>query len=230
MGFDSEAAFFCQQVQARQVRARRVLAIGCGGADEPSFMAARLGGTVIGVDLTLGDRTPRPGVHLVRADARALPFRAEVFDAVYCYHVLEHVPGPSRATDEAARVTKPGGVGLFGTPNKARVVGYLGGRATTAEKIRWNLADYGFRLRRRWSNEQGAHAGFRLAELDRLVRRSFGSSEPVSQSYYEHKYANAAPAWRMAFRIGLAALLAPSVYVIGRRGHGQAPAAGGSRD
>jgi len=216
VGFDSEAAFFCEQLEARRVDARSVLAIGCG-TDEPAFMAARLGGAVIGVDLTLATRRSAPGVALVRADARALPFRDQVFDAVYCYHVLEHVPGPGAVATEAARVTRLGGVGLFGTPNKSRLVGYLGGRATLAEKIRWNVADYALRVRHRWSNEQGAHAGFVLDELDALVRQAFGESEPASLPYYQHKYGRLARWWRLAFRLGLAAMVAPSVYVIARR-------------
>ncbi|HVQ35460.1 MAG TPA: class I SAM-dependent methyltransferase [Candidatus Bathyarchaeia archaeon] len=43
------------------------------------------------------------------ADARRLPLRCGVVDAVFTVAVLEHVPEPERALAEIARVLKPGG-------------------------------------------------------------------------------------------------------------------------
>ncbi|NLS76196.1 MAG: class I SAM-dependent methyltransferase [Chloroflexi bacterium] len=45
-----------------------------------------------------------------------LPFRAESFDLILCYVVLEHVARPERAFAEFARVLKPGGTLVFKTP------------------------------------------------------------------------------------------------------------------
>jgi len=195
-----------------------VLVIGCGEGAEPAHLAEATGATIVGVDLEVDRRWARPGVHLLRADARRLPFRDGAFDAVYCYHVLEHVPGPERAVAEARRALASSGAGYFGTPNRARLVGYLGGRGTAREKLVWNLADWGMRLRGRWSNAQGAHAGFAHAELARLLHASFAEVTPVDRAYYAGKYPRLAALWRFLFRIGIARLLAPSVYFRTRQG------------
>jgi SAM-dependent methyltransferase len=55
------------------------------------------------------DLQPAPGVAVV-ADARSLPLRDAVFDAVLCTEMLEHVVEPQVAVDEMLRVLKPGGV------------------------------------------------------------------------------------------------------------------------
>jgi SAM-dependent methyltransferase len=168
----------------------------------------------VGIDLGVNAAARRPGVHLVCADARALPFRAAGFDALYCYHVLEHVPAPERAIGEARRVLAADGMAFFGTPNKTRLVGYIGGRATTSEKVRWNLADWGRRLTLRWSNERGAHAGFASGELARLLAAAFGAVREVSAPYYAAKYPRLAAFWVRSFRLGIARWLAPSVYFV----------------
>ena len=196
MSFDSydiEARFFCE-LSPPDRAAKRVL--------------------VVGLDLDVDASKRRPGVHLLRADARALPFRDGTFDSLYCYHVLEHVPGPDRAVAEAHRVVRPPGFAFFGTPNRARLVGYLGGRATTLEKLRWNLADWGKRLTGRWSNELGAHAGFEAGELARMLGGSFRYVRDVSLRYYARKYPGLTGMWSLAFRTGLGQFLAPSVYFV----------------
>lgn len=51
------------------------------------------------------------------APAVALPWPDQTFDAVLMWHVLEHLPDPSAALREAARVLQPGGVIFAGAPN-----------------------------------------------------------------------------------------------------------------
>jgi SAM-dependent methyltransferase len=71
--------------------------------------AARLGGPLVGVDRDQGSlerAAARLGrARLVRADARALPFRAAAFPTVTCLEVLEHLDDPDAALRELARVT-----------------------------------------------------------------------------------------------------------------------------
>jgi SAM-dependent methyltransferase len=212
VSFEFEADFFRTLLADAGVSPRRTIVIGCGSGVEVAHLARVTGAPVVGVDLDVDPRWRNPRVHLVRADARRLPFRDGSFDAVYCYHVLEHVPGPSGAVHEARRVLDPAGLGYFGTPNKSRLAGYAGGRATFAEKVWWNLVDYGKRLTGRWSNERGAHAGFTDRELASLLASSFARVESVSLPYYVGKYPGLRGLWRTSFRIGLARFLAPSVY------------------
>jgi SAM-dependent methyltransferase len=212
LSFEFEARFFCGLMRAAEVRPRRVLVVGCGEGIEADHIAREAGASVVGLDLAVDARWRRKGTQLLRADARRLPFRDGAFDALYCYHVLEHVPGPGVALAEARRVLAPGGFAFYGTPNRSRLVGYAGGRATAWEKVRWNLADYGKRLTGRWSNERGAHAGFGERELAGLLAGSFGRVESVSLPYYVGKYPRLAPLWRAASRLGLLRFLAPSVY------------------
>ena len=53
---------------------------------------------------------------MVRMDITALDCEAESFDAVYCSHVLEHVPDDQRAMSEIHRVLRPGGWALVQVP------------------------------------------------------------------------------------------------------------------
>jgi SAM-dependent methyltransferase len=213
MSFDEEARFFCTLLPVEQPP-RRVLVVGCGTGVEAVAIAGQTGARVVGIDLVVEAAARRPGVHLVRTDARALPFRPGAFDALYCYHVLEHVPDPAAAVRESRRVLDQRGLAFFGTPNKQRLVGYLGGRATTFQKLRWNLADWGRRLTRRWSNELGAHAGFSAGELSGLLKAAFSSVREVSVPYYATKYPRLASFWTRSFRLGIGRWLAPSVYYV----------------
>lgn len=212
MSFDFEARFFCRLLKDAGATPRRILIVGCGDGTEAEHIARETGAEVVGLDLDVDPRFVKSGVRLLRADGRALPFGGGMFDALYCYHVLEHVPGPERAIAECRRVLAPGALAFFGTPNKSRLVGYAGGRATALEKLRWNLADYGKRLTGRWSNERGAHAGFSGRELTRLLRARFERVESVGLLYYVGKYPRMRALWEASFRLGLARFLAPSVY------------------
>ena len=212
MSFEFEARFFDQLLKRDGRHPQRILVIGCGAGVEVNHIAAVTGVPVMGVDLTVDPRDRRAGVTLLRADARALPFRGASVQAVYCYHVLEHVPEPERAVAEARRVLDARGLAYFGTPNRSRLIGYVGGRATPWEKVVWNLMDWWKRVRGQWENRRGAHAGFTDRELGGLLGQHFGRVESVSLPYYLGKYPGLAGFWRASFRLGLHRFLAPSVY------------------
>lgn len=57
-------------------------------------------------------------VRFVSADATALPFRNQFFDAVTMFDLLEHVPDHEKAVTEAVRVLRPNGFLLISTPNE----------------------------------------------------------------------------------------------------------------
>ncbi len=83
------------------------LDLGCGDG----FITKDLSGCVVGLDLS------RKALQLAKSlfckgsrfdfilgEASSLPFRDEVFGAVVCSEVLEHVPYPARTFDEKVRV------------------------------------------------------------------------------------------------------------------------------
>lgn len=52
----------------------------------------------------------------VKADILNLPFEDNLFDVVFCNHVLEHIVDDTKAMSELYRVLKPGGLGIFQIP------------------------------------------------------------------------------------------------------------------
>ena len=97
-----------------------VLDLGCGTGDDARDLRRAVGsdGRVVGVDVSktmidaARDRSEREGVAIEFevADAFALPFPDDTFDACRIERVLMHVEGdPADAIAELVRVTRPGG-------------------------------------------------------------------------------------------------------------------------
>jgi len=53
---------------------------------------------------------------LVQGDLTGMPFPSHAFDAIYCSHVLEHVPDDRKAMRELHRVLRPGGWAIVQVP------------------------------------------------------------------------------------------------------------------
>ncbi|NNU65641.1 MULTISPECIES: class I SAM-dependent methyltransferase [Rhizobium] len=99
----------------------RVLDVGCGPA---WFWAATAGLLPADLHLTLADLSPGMvdeamarcsalpfgSVRGCQADAVALPFEDDTFDAVIAMHMLYHLPDPAAGIADMSRVLKPGGV------------------------------------------------------------------------------------------------------------------------
>ncbi len=94
-----------------------VLDVGCGtGALLEQLQKSR---EASGADLSalaLGFAHDRGIKNLVQADAQALPFETESFDACISLDVIEHVPDDQAAVREIARVLKPGGSAIINVP------------------------------------------------------------------------------------------------------------------
>ncbi len=95
----------------------RVLDAGCGGGGMPLSFAEHAA-DVIGIDpidrfsdagVVLARERGVRGLHFVRADGMALPFRAGTFDLALSHAVIEHVPDAPRYLSECHRVLKPSG-------------------------------------------------------------------------------------------------------------------------
>ncbi len=197
----------------------RLLVVGCGSGVEAGILARAFRTDTIGIDIGADfafDRVRAAPARLEIMDAHALTFADETFDFVFSFHALEHMTDPAKALSEMSRVLKRGGSFLVGTPNRSRLVGYIGSATSFANKLKWNLADWRMRLAGKWRNEAGAHAGFGEAELARMCGTAFGgSAAPVGHEYYTALYGETLV--RRLRRLGLTRALYPAVYIMGRR-------------
>ena len=106
----------------------------------------------------------------------------------------------------------------IGTPNRARLIGYVGSSNTLlSEKIAWNAADWKARLKGRFRNEFGAHAGFTSVELSSELRRVFSTATDVSDDYYDAVYSRHSGKLAVLRKAGIHGFVYPSVYFVGRR-------------
>ncbi len=106
----------------------RALDVGCGWGHYVRS-AARLGWFAVGVER---DARRLRVAHvvtpsLVLADAGALPFGAGQYHLVTLWHVLEHLPAPRQALEEARRILAPGGVLLLEVPHPLSLQARLAG-------------------------------------------------------------------------------------------------------
>ncbi len=93
------------------------LDVGCGDGFSTVFMAERIRRVwAIDRSASMLARHPARGV-LARADFLQLPFADGAVDLVYCWEVLHHLPDPSRAVAEMARVSRQ--YVLIAEPNRA---------------------------------------------------------------------------------------------------------------
>jgi len=89
--------------------------VGCGSGRYISALR-QAGARVVGIDLSVGMLAgvvePPP---LIAADSQSLPLADASLDVVMMMHMLYHVPDPTRALAQAARVLRPGGTLLVAT-------------------------------------------------------------------------------------------------------------------
>jgi 2-polyprenyl-3-methyl-5-hydroxy-6-metoxy-1,4-benzoquinol methylase len=115
------SAVFDECLAGARLSGKLTLDAGCGYGPF-SEAAARRGAAVVSVDI--GERlvalaSARAASRGVVADARCLAFRDESFDVVISSEMVEHTEAPERVIAELARVTRPGGLFVLTTPNRA---------------------------------------------------------------------------------------------------------------
>ena len=197
----------------------RLLVVGCGTGEEAAILHQELKCEVVGIDLKGSfDARAAAAVHLEKGDATAMRFDDASFGYVYSYHALEHIPAYRIALQEMRRVLQPGGGYCVGTPNRIRLLGYLGSRQVPlAKKVAWNAADWKMRLSGRFRNEFGAHAGFSSRELRDNLAAVFSTVIEISPEYYLAVYRRHARAIRAIYRSGAGRFVFPSIYFVGSR-------------
>lgn len=215
---DGKTERICALIAAVHPRIEKLLVVGCGQGIEAAILAQRLGAAVTGIDaLDSFDPEARQVTDLRVGDALALDFPDESFDFVYSYHALEHVGKPAVAIREMARVLKRDGGYWIGTPNRSRLIGYIGSKsASFAEKARWNLNDWRARLAGRFRNEFGAHAGFTMKELHELLAASLPAPKNQTFAYYRAIYPSRPSTLGLLNASGLHRIAYPAIYFSGR--------------
>jgi ubiquinone/menaquinone biosynthesis C-methylase UbiE len=198
---------------------KNLLVVGCGEGVEAAILAERLNTKVVGIDVEDDfDEEALEHADLKKGDAMALDFSDATFDFVFSYHALEHIENPRKALKEIHRVLKRGGGFWIGTPNRSRIVGYIGGKNTSlGEKIKWNLADWKARLTGKFKNELGAHAGFSAAELYALLTEVFPDTVDQTKTYFREVYSHRPQLIKIIESSGISNLIYPSVYFSGRK-------------
>ncbi len=195
---------------------RRVLDLGCGKGLETAYLHRLTGAQAFGIDVNQEfDPWASNVAWLANYDGEHIPLTADFLDAVYSFHVLEHVGELQKVLTEVRRVLKPKGVAYFGVPNKRRLLGYFGmSDKSLADKIRQNLLDWKLRFCHRFENALGAHAGFKEGELVRMLAAYFPKVIPVTAQYYQYKHERLRSAFKILAQVGLQQLIWPSVYVV----------------
>ncbi len=203
----------------RPAKPKSVLVVGCGSGLEAAVLAQQFGAEVTGIDIgsTFNPEAAKVAT-LERGDAMALRFPDQSFDFIYSYHALEHITDPMLALREMRRVLKDGGGYWIGTPNRTRLVGYIGSKdAPLAKKLEWNMADWKARLRGEFKNELGAHAGYSAPELKGMLTSVFSNADELSDAYFRKLYANRQILLKMLQHSRLSRVAYPSVYFMGNK-------------
>ncbi len=107
-----------------------------------------------------------------KADLTNLPFDEKTFDAVLCYHVLEHIEDDKKAISEIHRVLKPGGWAILQTPferDRQKTFEDLTIKSKEERKMLFGQEDH-VRIYGRDYVERLTKAGFEVGE-DRFVDR-----------------------------------------------------------
>ena len=205
--------------EIHQTEIKKLLVVGCGSGLEAAILAQRLNAQVIGIDVEESfDEQAAKYAELKRGDAMNLEFADDSFDFVFSYHALEHIENPRKALREIHRVLKTGGGFWIGTPNKSRIVGYIGGKNTSfLQKVRWNLMDWKARLSGKFENEAGAHAGFTSTELEKLLSEVFSKTDERTALYFLTVYQNHRSLMNFINSSGFSRIIYPSVYFSGRK-------------
>ena len=220
------AQLFVRELQARfeNLDSLKILIAGCGSGHEAFYIREATGAEVHSVDIEdylEVSAEKRDEIRFQVGSVCEMPFADSEFDAVFYYHVIEHVDHPHLSLQEIYRVTQDDGWVFVGTPNRNRLVSSVGAHTqsewnpTLLNKLKDNLRDWKDRLTGRFHNHLGAHAGFTTRELDHMARGVFQNIHWVTQDYLRGKYSHhrLQTLIRLLTTGPLLNWIAPSIYV-----------------
>jgi SAM-dependent methyltransferase len=120
------------------------------------------------------------GARAVQGSGASLPFRAESFDAVLAFEILEHVEDDQQVLDEMARVLRPGGIVAVSVPLHAALWSELD--EACAHVRRYEPPELWEKLRRAGMEPRvyQLHGSFRRAAFARARRALLESSPRAS--------------------------------------------------
>ncbi|MFA5129311.1 MAG: methyltransferase domain-containing protein [Patescibacteria group bacterium] len=122
----------------------RILDIGGIGSSRPSYIPCLHIADHAVIETVNIDADAKP---TMIADASAIPCADNIYDAAWCFNVLEHVSDPGVVLSEACRVLKPGARLLMCTPFLIRVHGHPNDyRRFTEAALRLELEKAGFSI------------------------------------------------------------------------------------
>lgn len=158
-------------VRARRLTGERVLEVGAGtGRDTVALVERGATGYVLDYTLEALRLTRRAAqesgatVHLVCADAFAMPFREGSFDVVFHQGLLEHFRDAQPIVSENARVLRPGGTLVADVPQRYHAWTVL--KSVLIALDRWFAG---------WETQFSPRELERMVEKERLtVRRTYG--------------------------------------------------------
>ena len=197
---------------------RKILIVGSGnGIEAYAFRDIFPNANIIGIDPTIINDYHDGNISFLKTDATKMPFENDTFDLVYSYHVLEHIENYSSALSEMNRVLQREGILFIGTPNRIRLFGYISGDGTFLEKIKWNFNDWKYKLKGKFRNEYGAHAGFANYELKKILCVYFNDVREKFKDYYKGLYQTKLYLLKIIYFFNLQAYILPAIYFMGKK-------------
>ena len=106
----------------KQVRPQAIMDVGTG-AGKFSLLAAEKNATVVSIDIAAYGlkrlKLQNKNAYLIRADARIIPLKDEVFDAIFMIEVLDYISDADEVFKECYRTLKLDGLLVFSFGNKS---------------------------------------------------------------------------------------------------------------
>jgi ubiquinone/menaquinone biosynthesis C-methylase UbiE len=167
------------------LRPQMIMDVGAG-AGKFSLLEKENNGTVVSIDLDnhglIRLRLQNDKVNVIQADARNIPLKNEVFEAIFMVEVLDYIPEAEKVFEECYRTLKHNGLFVFSFGNKSSIkqkLRKLRGKSYTHtyDRIMNWLSAIGFSVKRKIGFNWGLFGRTsenRLVPLFAGIERIFG--------------------------------------------------------